>query len=650
MAVLLISGCSTLVTDLTVYNAKPLGGTGRRYVIARNLGAAGEQAAYLDKAESFAPPIPARLRGGTLIRVADGDKGVGAGSADFLSFVVRRSSWVYVAHDAARSARPGWLSSSFFDTGEAVLIGSSRLELFGRPYPSHASVVLGGNLPGGVDGSKDMYSVIVVPTAEHLEAPTAPRALQIDCATAAVVGLRWTASSDEGRVAGYRIERDGAIIGTTSHSYFSDTSVAASTRYTYVVAAFDRAGNAADSAPRTITTEAASMNGDAPVCPSRIIPSMTWNWAGGYTQPNGSDLWPVTWGMDGNIYALFGDGGGFGGDDHRGRASFGIAMMSGAPPPTDASARNIYGGYRSEHAASIGGKASSIIAVGPDFYAIAGIFRPSDSKVDYPSQPSSSPNHVEIAYSLGDAFSWRSGSWVFCGADSSGNRDLSGAFCPIGFVNFGAGNAGAPDGYVYLYGNEPAARWETGPKTTPVRTYLARVPADQILIQAAYRFFAGQDPEGNPIWSDEPDRMMPVFTDRNANRVGCEGICDMGSTLEEAFYNPALRRYIGVAQGDYVAQTSVYEAPDPWGPWTVVSYNNIDAATGQGGWANLGIAGSSSIGIHAVNAWTSPSGQRMWMTYSGGGKAPPGALFPPAGTSLDSFNLVSVELKVAGTP
>jgi hypothetical protein len=111
-----------------------------------------------------------------------------------------------------------------------------------------------------------------------------------------------------------------------------------------------------------------------------------------------------------------------------------------------------------------------------------------------------------------------------------------------------------------------------------------------------------------------------------------------------AVYDRELRRYIATAQGDYAGQTSFYDAPHPWGPWTTISYNNIDPATGTGGWANLGTAGGESLGVHMVNAWTSPDGLTLWATYSSDGKAPPGALFPPAGTQMDSFNLVSVRL------
>jgi hypothetical protein len=182
------------------------------------------------------------------------------------------------------------------------------------------------------------------------------------------------------------------------------------------------------------------------------------------------------------------------------------------------------------------------------------------------------------------------------------------------------------------------------------RTYLARVNRRRMLRQSAYRYFAGLDSRSRPIWSADAERMQPIFTDRNAPQPGCGDRCGMSGDLEDAVFDAGLKRYIGVAQGGFLAQTSFYEAPHPWGPWTTISYNNIDAATGGGGWGNLGSAAGDSLGVHPVNAWTSADGQTMWMTYSSSGKAPAGALFPPPGSGLDAFHLLSVDLGLGASP
>src|SRR6266850_1427199 len=48
----------------------------------------------------------------------------------------------------------------------------------------------------------------------------------------------------------------------------------------------------------------------------------------------GSDLWPLAWAADGELYAAWGDGGGFDGNESSqtgGKASLGFARISGTP-------------------------------------------------------------------------------------------------------------------------------------------------------------------------------------------------------------------------------------------------------------------------------------------------------------------------------
>src|ERR1700722_2280435 len=445
VALALISGCVSvapqgpgpaLIQNLTVRNTEVQGGSGKTYRLAPGLDAVLRQPQYVDHAAAGPVAMPPALRGQTFIRTADGDRAAAAGSSDFLSFEVAQSSTVYVAHDVRITAKPRWLIANFMDTGLQLLIGKRVFELYSNIYPSDTMVTLGSNIPEGGNGAAAMYSVIVVPTVAYAETPAALPAARIVCATAAVVGLQWNPPTDAPEVAGYRISRDGTVVATTFNNYFSDTSVAASTAYTYDISSFDSAGNSAASDSLQAFTAPAASGGDAPYCASSVVKGMTWDWASGYTQANGSDLWPATWGDDGNVYTFFGDGGGFGGDKERGRTSFGIAMITNAPPPTSATAHNVYGGYEAEHPSAINGKASSIIAIGADFYAIAGLYRASDLKSEYPHEPSGSPNHLEIVYSIGNAYSWQDSSWIFCGMQPTGQHLLSGSFCPQGFVSY----------------------------------------------------------------------------------------------------------------------------------------------------------------------------------------------------------------------
>ena len=66
----------------------------------------------------------------------------------------------------------------------------------------------------------------------------------------------WTASTDDVGVTEYRVFRDGAHVGTSAVTSFSDLTVAATTTYSYEVQAADAAGNgsALSAPPVSVTT------------------------------------------------------------------------------------------------------------------------------------------------------------------------------------------------------------------------------------------------------------------------------------------------------------------------------------------------------------------------------------------------------------
>lgn len=686
-----------MIHDLRVDNAAARGGTGLPYVIEPARLAAGAPQ-YVDRPDTLAGAVPRAAPGEILIRTADGDRFAAAGAGSFMSFTVERSSAVYIARDTALAAEPAWLAASFLDTGKQLAaMRAGRIEpyeLYVNVYPAGARVRLGANLAAGVDarGEGGMYSVIVVPTPVDTLPPTAPLELHRSCATAAVVGLEWTASTDNVGLAGYRIVRDGAVIATVSpaETRYADTAVGGARRYTYAIAAFDGAGNATRSRPLRVRTSARARLGDPAYCPSATITSMRFRFASAYSETqgdkadappysDGSDLWPLTWGADGDLYTFFGDGWGLCGQLDTGPASgadytsFGFARISGPAPRAGGAScpsprmQNLYGGYLSIRPYGGGkrgllnGKAGAVIAVGDDFYAIGGIWRPGD-----PGGPTDSPNHSEIVYSLGNARSWQDAPWTFCRADAKGNPDPTGGLdgglgvCPSGFVNFGPGYAGAADDYVYLYAqnNNPASWDHPGRDVMANATYLLRVPKDRLLDPTAYRYYAGLDARGEPIWSGRSSRRQPVFVDPAPPQADPHGfLFPMYIIVKEAVYDAPLGRYIATAHGEKVGQTAFYEAPHPWGPWSVIYYSNIDAARGgTGGWGNLGAGewktsrsrylGADSLGAHIGNGWTSADGKTLWIAFSSDGKAPRNArLTRLAGHWMDSLNVVEAKLR-----
>jgi hypothetical protein len=629
-----LQGCSVpgaLVRNLKVHNSAVPAVGAPTYEI-QTAGLLEQALQYVDRtspAYVIAPPVSARVAGQTFIRAADSDSAAEEGSANFMSFTVGRSSVVYVAHDSRITIKPAWLTANFMDTGEqlAALHGAKRVEyeLYRNVYPADSTVILGANTAAHEPTAGSMYTVIVVPSSTDVAPPAPPRNVHATCANAGVVGVEWTPATGDAQLAGYRVARDGIVVGTIAHARtsYSDTAVAATSEYRYSIIAFDGAGNTAASETLPVTTTASSMNGDAPYCRSSLIASMVFNFSSAYSATDGnasdtppysdsSDLWPLTWGEDGNTYTLFGDGWGLCGQldtqpapyNKEDKTSFGAAKISGAMPlgrgcPAQFAHGNIYGGYDSAHPRGnratplLNGKGGALIAVGSDLYAIGAIWRSEDG-----SRSSGAPEHQEIVYSGDSGSSWHDNtSWDFCSRSADGAYGGAFPVCPYGFVNYGKGNAGALDNYVYVYAVNASYYWtgfDDSGAAFPTFTYLLRAPNTELLTQSAYEYFAGWDDVGAPLWSSDPARRQPVFADRNVNQINPDNgySFQMGMNIQEAVYNPVLLRYIATAQGQKIGQTAFFEAPNPWGPWSTLYYTNISAARdGKGGWGNLG-AGS----------------------------------------------------------
>jgi chitodextrinase len=88
-------------------------------------------------------------------------------------------------------------------------------------------------------------SVITVSAAADTQAPTTPALISAVAKSASEVDLAWTASTDNVGVAGYQIIRNGVALNTVASNSlgYADTTVGANTTYSYVIQAFDAAGN-----------------------------------------------------------------------------------------------------------------------------------------------------------------------------------------------------------------------------------------------------------------------------------------------------------------------------------------------------------------------------------------------------------------------
>ena len=350
----------------------------------------------------------------------------------------------------------------------------------------------------------------------------------------------------------------------------------------------------------------AAISGGAPLAPpyppSRVIESITWHWETYRTAAPGSDLWPTTWGPDGHLYAAWGDGGGFGGTDSDGRVSMGFARIENGPE--DFRGFNINGGKTSEHPASFPkkGKTGGILFLRNTLYA----------KINLQDAPWPNVNHV-LAWSTNAGATWSRADWVF--PKGVGN------FQPAKFLNFGANYSGVPPhlaGFVYLYGpRQPAKSAEAH------ALFLARVPEGQIRVRSAYEFFQGCAADGQPRWTADPDRMQPVFIDTN------------GVTTSGVAYIPALKRFLLTSFHMGPGQLGVFDAPQPWGPWTTVAYLQ--------NWGGMGSDGEG-LTCDFPQKWMSADGLTLWNVFSVYGAGAKQGI-----KAHDRFNLVKVTLELART-
>ncbi len=98
-------------------------------------------------------------------------------------------------------------------------------------------------------GTGTAVLILTVNSSPDTSAPSAPTNLAGTAASPTAVSLTWTAASDNVGVAGYRVLRDDAFVGTAFSAAYSDTGLTTGTTYNYQVVAFDAAGNVSPASP-----------------------------------------------------------------------------------------------------------------------------------------------------------------------------------------------------------------------------------------------------------------------------------------------------------------------------------------------------------------------------------------------------------------
>ncbi|HEY6572904.1 MAG TPA: LamG-like jellyroll fold domain-containing protein, partial [Candidatus Eisenbacteria bacterium] len=157
------------------------------------------------------------------------------------------------AYDIYRSASAGFTPSAANKIG---VTASANYVDAGLPAGTYFYKVQARDAAGNTSAPSNEANAAV---SADLEAPTIPQGLGATAMSSSRIDLLWSGSTDNVRVAGYRVYRDSVEIASTTLPVYSDANLNESTTYTYTVAAIDDAGNlSARSAPASATTPASS--------------------------------------------------------------------------------------------------------------------------------------------------------------------------------------------------------------------------------------------------------------------------------------------------------------------------------------------------------------------------------------------------------
>jgi hypothetical protein len=284
---------------------------------------------------------------------------------------------------------------------------------------------------------------------------------------------------------------------------------------------------------------------------SALITGVTFDAASHRRDAQGSDNWPLTWSDDDNQYAMWGDGGGFGGSESDGRASLGVARIEGGGQ--DYRGVNRYGGHGGECQSSIDGKSHGApLSVGGILYAW---ITPASGAAGYDEFTLYRSTDKGCAWTRLDVTFARASDHISYGS----------------FVQFGKDNSGAQDAYLYTVATEVTDASSLAVVQRPGRIMLLRVPALSIEDRGTYEFFAGLDSTGQPEWSPNPADRFAIYEDSDG--VG---------PFPQMTLVPGLQRMVytnqhGSGSGVEASQSllTMAEAPHPWGPWTVFFHDRF---------------------------------------------------------------------------
>ncbi|MBJ3811176.1 PQQ-dependent sugar dehydrogenase [Streptomyces flavofungini] len=132
------------------------------------------------------------------------------------------------------------------------------------PETSYDWTVFARDAASNVSDASNAVTVATLPAPPDDEPPSVPEGLRSTGKTGTSVDLAWTPSTDNVRVTGYEIHRDGAAAGTSETAATTVAGLTADTTYTFKVRSFDAKGNKSAFGPEISVTTAGAQPGGTP--------------------------------------------------------------------------------------------------------------------------------------------------------------------------------------------------------------------------------------------------------------------------------------------------------------------------------------------------------------------------------------------------
>ena len=325
-----------------------------------------------------------------------------------------------------------------------------------------------------------------------------------------------------------------------------------------------------------------------PVPQSPVVTSLSWASTSSIRRSaNGSDGWPITWAADNRLITAFADGRGFL-PNVPNKLSLGLARVDGT------ATSHMGTNFRSTSAertgdGPFGKKACGLLMVNNILYMLV-------------RNANQNGRELQLAWSLDNGSTWQWSSWRIAELGFGA------------FIQYGRNYAGARDEYVYMVSNDNSSAYENADQFVLTRV---RATHSSLIDRNSWQFFERIGSDGRPVWASYSNRSRrgAVFSDPDRCR------------RSSISYNAALGRYFWWQQKSDGADSrfsggfGVFDAPEPWGPWTqVYRTDNWDVGPGERG--------------SFPTKWMSGDGRTLGLAFSGD----------------DSFSVRTATLSLASSP